>query len=118
MNNYSRGPVQQGQPPVSIGEELDVRIDSVGEKGDGIARKKGFILFVPNSKAGDYVKIRVTKVLAKVGFAEVVTRLEGPPPGTESPRPRPRPAQPEEDASLFDSSKDSENFGDEELPTP
>jgi len=64
--------------PVKAGEEHEVWIDSVGEKGDGIARVKGFVLFVPGVKKGDYVKIRITKVLEKVGFAEVVGQLEKP----------------------------------------
>lgn len=58
--------------PVKVGDELDVKIEAVGEKGDGIAKKDGFVLFVPSTKQGDEVKIRVTKVLQKVGFAEVV----------------------------------------------
>ena len=64
--------------PVRVGEELDVRIEAVGEKGDGIARKKGFVLFIPNTKEGDEVRIRVTKVLRKVGFAEVIGEASGP----------------------------------------
>ncbi|MFH1276456.1 MAG: TRAM domain-containing protein [Candidatus Woesearchaeota archaeon] len=63
-------------PPVSAGEKYEVEIQSVGEKGDGIARVKGFVLFVPSVKKGDFVKIKITKVLAKVGFAEVVEQLE------------------------------------------
>ena len=58
--------------PVKVGDELDVKIEAVGEKGDGIAKKDGFVLFVPSTKQGDEVKIRVTRVLQKVGFAEVV----------------------------------------------
>ena len=57
--------------PVKVGDELDVKIEAVGEKGDGIAKKDGFVLFVPGTKQGDDVRIRVTRVLAKVGFAEV-----------------------------------------------
>lgn len=56
--------------PVSEGEELRVTIDSVGEKGDGIAKVKGFILFVPGTKEGEKLKVKVTKVLPKMGFAE------------------------------------------------
>ena len=44
--------------------------------GDGIARVKGFVLFVANTKAGDYVRIKVTKVLKNVGFAEVLKKIE------------------------------------------
>lgn len=57
--------------PVKVGDELDVKIEHVGAKGDGIAKKDGFVLFVPGTKEGDEVKIRVTRVLQKVGFAEV-----------------------------------------------
>lgn len=59
--------------PVRVGEEIDVKIEAVGEKGDGIAKIKGFVIFVPNVKQGEDVKIRITKVLRKVGFGEVVS---------------------------------------------
>lgn len=58
--------------PVREGEEIDVLIESVGEKGDGIAKIKGFVIFVPNTKANEAVRIKVKKVLNKVGFGEVV----------------------------------------------
>lgn len=58
--------------PVREGEELDVKIDGVGEKGDGIARVDGFVLFIPGVREGDEVRVKITKVLSKVGFAEVV----------------------------------------------
>lgn len=58
--------------PVKVGDELDVSIEAVGEKGDGIAKIEGFVLFVPGAKEGKRVRIRVTKVLRNVGFAELV----------------------------------------------
>lgn len=63
---------QRSFAPVKVGDELNVKIEAVGEKGDGIAKKDGFVLFVPGTKQGDDVKIRVTRVLQKVGFAEVI----------------------------------------------
>lgn len=93
--------------PVKVGEELDVKIEAVGEKGDGIAKKEGFVLFVPNVKEGDEVKIRVTKVLRKVGFAEVVGA--GSPKaaaeGTEAPQ--------EEAEEKEETPQDTEDFGEE-----
>jgi len=62
--------------PVQVGEIYDVTIDSVGGKGDGIARVKGFVVFVPGTKQGEAVKIKITKVLEKVGFAEVAGKGE------------------------------------------
>ena len=58
--------------PIKVGEELDVKIEGVGEKGDGIAKVQGFVLFVPGVREGDEVRVRVTRVLRRVGFAEVV----------------------------------------------
>lgn len=69
-NNFNRG--AGPTPPVKVGDELDVTIEAVGEKGDGIAKKNGFVIFIPNVKAGQQVRIKVTRVLRKVGFAEVV----------------------------------------------
>lgn len=57
--------------PVKVGEEVDVTIEAVGAKGDGIAKKEGFVIFVPNTSTGDNVRIRITKVLSNVAFAEV-----------------------------------------------
>ena len=34
------------------GRYFEVAIDAVGEKGDGIAKVKGFVLFVPRVKKG------------------------------------------------------------------
>ncbi len=58
--------------PLNVGETYDVTIEDVGREGDGITRVEGFVVFVPNTKKGDTVKIRVTKVSRRVGFAEVV----------------------------------------------
>jgi predicted RNA-binding protein with TRAM domain len=70
--------MNEQEAPVKEGEQHEVWINSVGGKGDGIAKVKGFVLFVPNVKKGDFVRIRITKVLPKVGFAEVVDQLEKP----------------------------------------
>ncbi|MBI4449153.1 TRAM domain-containing protein [Candidatus Woesearchaeota archaeon] len=67
-----RGSFGPSTAPVKVGEELDVTIEAVGEKGDGIAKKSGFVIFIPGVKQGQTVRIRITKVLSKVGFAEVV----------------------------------------------
>ncbi|MEK6950117.1 MAG: TRAM domain-containing protein [Nanoarchaeota archaeon] len=66
------------EPPVRVGETHEVSIDAVGGKGDGIAKVKGFVVFVPGVKKGDFVKIRITKVLQNVGFAEVLGEAERP----------------------------------------
>ncbi len=67
--------------PIKVGEEIDVVIEAVGEKGDGMAKVKGFVIFVPNTQKGDSVRIKVTRVLKNVGFAEVLGAAESAPQG-------------------------------------
>lgn len=64
------------KPPFNVGDVFEVTVESVGEKGDGVAKKNGFVLFIPNTKRGDAVKVRVTKVFRKFAFAEVVEKVE------------------------------------------
>lgn len=61
-----------GRPPVSVGDVREVKIVAMGSGGDGIAKVNGFVVFVPGTKVDDVVKVRVTKVLKKFAFAEVV----------------------------------------------
>ena len=68
--------MNENAAPVKVGEEYEVNITAVGGKGDGIAKVKGFVLFVSGAKKGDFLKVRITKVLVNVGFAESVKKLE------------------------------------------
>jgi predicted RNA-binding protein with TRAM domain len=98
-------------PPVRVGDELDVTIEATGGKGDGIAKKDGFVLFVPNTKEGQKVRVRVTKVLQKVGFAEVVpgAQVQQGAPAEEASQ-----ETAEETGQAEVSSEDSETFGEEQ----
>src|SRR5438128_11030221 len=54
--------------PVTKGQALDLRIDSLAYGGNGVARVDGFVLFVRGGLPVDLVRARVTKT--KRGFAE------------------------------------------------
>jgi predicted RNA-binding protein with TRAM domain len=56
--------------PVKENQELEVVIDDIGSRGDGIARIQSFLIFVPNSKIGERVKVRVLSVGEKFAVAE------------------------------------------------
>ncbi|MFC6837111.1 RlmE family RNA methyltransferase [Halomarina ordinaria] len=60
--------------PVRVGDKLDVEIEDVGNEGDGIAKVEGFTLFVPDTEAGDSLRVRVTDVKPRFAFA---TRADG-----------------------------------------
>jgi len=105
----------RGRPsaPVNVGDELDVKIEAVGEKGDGISKKDGFVLFVPGVKEGDEVKIKVTRVLRNVGFAEVMGKGSVSKKG-KAPQEEEETEEEAEKEEDIDTSEDSEDFGEEE----
>ena len=70
----SRG-FNRGSPspkPVEAGEEYEVDITEISRQGDGIARVKGFVLFVQNGKVGNNLKVKVTQVGDRSAKATIV----------------------------------------------
>ncbi len=57
--------------PVSEGEITEVEVEDLGSKGDGIARKEGFVIFVPGGEVGETYDVEVTSVGRKFAFAEI-----------------------------------------------
>ncbi|MEM2210840.1 MAG: TRAM domain-containing protein [Nitrososphaerales archaeon] len=58
--------------PVKIGDELDVTISEISRRGDGLTRVQGYVIFVPNTKQGDHVKIKITQVKPTHAVGQVV----------------------------------------------
>ena len=106
MYGKPRGPPRPRAPPVKEAEELDVYIEAVGDKGDGIAKKDGFILFVKGTTQGETCRVRITKVLQKVGFAEKIGPAQA-----EPAKPKARPKQIVPDLEPEVSYEDTEDFG-------
>jgi predicted RNA-binding protein with TRAM domain len=72
------GPRPFRPSPVRVGEEYDVKIESMSKRGDsGVARVQGLVIFVTSTNVGDSVRIRVTKVGRGYATAEVVGGGEG-----------------------------------------
>ena len=57
--------------PVSEGETVEVDIEDLGSKGDGIARKEGFVIFVPGGEVGETYDVEITSVGRKFAFGEI-----------------------------------------------
>lgn len=67
------GPRPFRLPPVKVGEEYTVRIESMSRRGDsGVAKIQGLVVFVANSKVGDDVRVRISKVGRGYAAADVV----------------------------------------------
>ena len=103
--NFSR---EKSFAPVNVGDIVEVKIEAVGEKGDGIAKIKGFVIFVPNGKKDETVKVKITRVLRKVGFAEIVGSGAESSEGSESEEPAEEESY--EETEDNNSEEDSENF--------
>jgi translation initiation factor 2 subunit 2 len=54
------------------GQELDVEIQSVSKRGDGVVRMGRYIMYVPRAKPGQKVKIRITRISGSIVFTEQV----------------------------------------------
>jgi 23S rRNA (uracil1939-C5)-methyltransferase len=71
--------------PVSLDQELELRIDSLAFGGNGVARLDGFVVFVRRGLPGDLVRARVTKVKRSHAEALAVDVLEPGPVRVEAP---------------------------------
>jgi 23S rRNA (uracil1939-C5)-methyltransferase len=63
-------------PPLAKGHELELRIDRLSYGGRGVARRDGYVVFVPYTAPGDLVRVRMTRARRSFGEAEVVEVLE------------------------------------------
>ena len=62
--------------PVEVDKEYEVDIQEMSHRGEGIARIQGLVIFVPNTKTGDHVKIRIRRISRRFAEAEVVGKEE------------------------------------------
>ena len=66
------GPRPFRPAPVKVGDEYDVKIESMSKRGDaGVAKVEGLVIFVAGTKVGDSVKIKITKVGRGYATAEI-----------------------------------------------
>jgi predicted RNA-binding protein with TRAM domain len=56
--------------PVKPGDEVDLTIEAVAAKGDGIAKKDGFVIFIKGAAQGEVVRARIVDVKARFAVGE------------------------------------------------
>ena len=56
--------------PIWRGQQLEVVIDDIGSRGDGIARMHNYMIFVPGGKVGEHVTVKIVSVGGKFAVAE------------------------------------------------
>jgi predicted RNA-binding protein with TRAM domain len=71
--------------PVEIGKEYEVDVQESSRRGEGIARIQSLVIFIPNAKPSEHVKIRITRISRRFAEAEIVgkSKAESETEGTE-----------------------------------
>ncbi len=58
--------------PVKVGDEVEVTVEAVASKGDGIAKKDGFVIFIKGAKEGEKVRVRISDVKARFAIGDII----------------------------------------------
>ncbi len=69
---FGGGPGGFAPKPVKVGDEVEVKVEAVASKGDGIAKKDGFVIFIKGAKEGDSIKVRITEVKERFAIGEIM----------------------------------------------
>jgi translation initiation factor 2 subunit 2 len=64
---------QEEAKEIVAGQTYDLMIEDVGKKGDGIARKGGFVVYIPGTAKGSQVRVKIEKVSGTVAFGTRVS---------------------------------------------
>ncbi|MBN2478105.1 TRAM domain-containing protein [Candidatus Micrarchaeota archaeon] len=59
--------------PVKEGDEVEVTITNESQRGDGVAKVDGFIVFVKDGKKGETIRIKITSVGRTHATAEKIS---------------------------------------------
>ena len=62
---------QEEQEAVEEGKTYEVRITGTGRKGDGVAKRGKYTIFVPGANKGDEVTVYIDNVSGNLAFARV-----------------------------------------------
>ena len=61
------------EKPATIGNEPEMSISELSRRGNGLARVQGYEIFVPNTKQGDNVKVKITQMRSNYAIGSLVT---------------------------------------------
>ncbi len=62
---------RQSQEAIEEGKTYEVKITGTGRKGDGVAEKGKYTIFVPGAREGQVVTIRINNISGTLAFAQL-----------------------------------------------
>ncbi len=65
-------PQKSARPTLEEGKVYEFTVEDIGGRGDGVARKEGFTVFIPGTAKGTVVRAYVEKVTGHIAFAKIV----------------------------------------------
>jgi translation initiation factor 2 subunit 2 len=66
-----RSASQQSAEAVEEGKTYEVKITGTGRKGDGVAEKGKYTIFVPGANEGDVVQIYIENISGTLAFSRI-----------------------------------------------
>ena len=64
-------PAHRNRPVLEEGETYEVKITGTGRKGDGVANKDKYTIFVPGAAEGDVVNVYIESISGTLAFARL-----------------------------------------------
>ncbi len=60
-----------GSKPVKVGAEYELEVNEISKRGDGVARVKGFVVFIAGAQKGQKYKVKITKVADRFAVGKI-----------------------------------------------
>jgi 23S rRNA (uracil1939-C5)-methyltransferase len=58
--------------PVKVGDIINIEIENIGEKGDGVGKYNDFVVIVPNGKIEEQYEIKIRKVFKTWALGDIM----------------------------------------------
>ncbi len=65
-------PKEKQTIPVNLGDQLELRVETLASSGDGLCRHEGYTLFVPTGLPGDVARCEIVKTTPRFGVVRAV----------------------------------------------
>ncbi|NLL94644.1 MAG: translation initiation factor IF-2 subunit beta [Thermoplasmatales archaeon] len=69
--NVRKGPRFDASASLKAGDVIELSIDDIGRKGDGMGRYQDYIVIVPGTARGAQVNVKITNISSRTAFGNV-----------------------------------------------
>ena len=62
--------------PIIVGNKYKVDVDQMSPRGEGIAKIKGFLVFIKNANLGDHLMVKITELNSISANAKIINSIK------------------------------------------